>query len=51
MHLSSEQRELIKKLDESLKVHSAKHAPREKGFLEGVRRFFSSSDEGSKHSR
>ena len=51
VHLSAEQRELIKKLDESLKVHAARHAPREKGFLEGVRRFFSGSGEGSKHSR
>ncbi|HEY7996899.1 MAG TPA: DnaJ C-terminal domain-containing protein, partial [Steroidobacteraceae bacterium] len=51
VHLSAEQRELIRKLEESLKAHAAKHAPREKGFLEGVRRFFSGSDEGSKHSR
>jgi len=51
VHLSAEQRELIRKLEESLRAHAAKHAPREKGFLEGVRRFFSGSDEGSKHSR
>src|SRR5579863_9335964 len=48
VHLSAEQRELIKKLDESLRLHAARHAPREKGFLEGVRRFFSGADEGSK---
>src|SRR6202451_58788 len=52
VHLSAEQRELIKKLEESLKVHAAKHAPREKGFLEGVRRFFSRPDDGHlKHPR
>jgi molecular chaperone DnaJ len=51
VHLSSEQRELIKKLEESLKVHPAKHAPREKGFLDGVRRFFSGTDEGTQRSR
>jgi len=41
-HLSAEQRELIRRLDESLKRDGNRHAPREKGFLEGVRRFFSS---------
>jgi molecular chaperone DnaJ len=40
VHLSAEQRELIHRLEESLKVQPARHAPREKGFLEGVRRFF-----------
>jgi molecular chaperone DnaJ len=40
--LSAEQRELIRKLEESLKGDSNKHAPREKGFFEGVKRFFSS---------
>ncbi len=38
--LSSEQKELIRKLEESLKGDSAQHAPREKGFFEGVKRFF-----------
>jgi molecular chaperone DnaJ len=38
--LSSEQRELIRKLEESLTHDRHKHAPREKGFLEGVKRFF-----------
>ena len=42
VHLSAEQRELVRKLDESLKRDGNRHAPREKGFLEGVRRFFSS---------
>jgi molecular chaperone DnaJ len=41
VHLSSEQRELIRQLEESLKAHGAKHAPRQSGFLEGVKRFFS----------
>src|SRR6185312_6830850 len=40
VHLSAEQRELVRRLDESLQLHAAKHAPREKGFLEGVKRFF-----------
>lgn len=40
VHLSAEQRELIRSLEESLKLHPGKHAPREKGFLEGVKRFF-----------
>ncbi len=40
VHLSGEQRELIRKLEESLKENHTRHSPREKGFLEGVRRFF-----------
>jgi molecular chaperone DnaJ len=40
VHLSAEQRELVRQLEESLKAHGSRHAPREKGFLEGVRRFF-----------
>jgi len=38
--LSAEQRELIRKLEESLKDDGT-HAPREKGFFEGVKSFFS----------
>lgn len=41
VHLSAEQRELVRQLEASLKVHPGKHAPREEGFLEGVKRFFS----------
>ena len=41
VHLSAEQKELIHKLDESLKHGGSRHAPREKGFFEGVKRFFS----------
>src|ERR1700736_2594886 len=40
VHLSAEQRELVRRLEESLKAHGGKHAPRETGFLEGVKRFF-----------
>ncbi len=41
--LSADQRELIRKLEESLQGdgHAHRHTPRQKGFLEGVRRFFS----------
>jgi molecular chaperone DnaJ len=51
VHLSAEQRELIRQLEDSLRTHAARHAPREKGFLEGVRRFFAGTTEGSKQSR
>ena len=40
--LSAEQKELVRQLEESLKGDATKHAPREKGFFEGVKRFFSS---------
>ncbi|HTX25089.1 MAG TPA: molecular chaperone DnaJ [Steroidobacteraceae bacterium] len=41
--LSAEQRELVRKLEESLRADgdAHRHAPRQKGFLEGVKRFFS----------
>src|SRR5665213_4464073 len=41
VHLSNEQRAMLRELDESLKRDGAKHAPRQKTFLEGVKRFFS----------
>ncbi len=43
VNLSADQRELIRKLEESLQGdgHAHRHTPRQKGFLEGVRRFFS----------
>jgi molecular chaperone DnaJ len=41
VNLSADQRELIRKLDETLKGDTNRHAPREKGFFEGVKRFFS----------
>src|SRR4029450_5367070 len=37
--LSAEQKELIKQLEESLRGDADQHAPREKGFFEGVKRF------------
>jgi molecular chaperone DnaJ len=40
--LSNDQRELLRKFDESLKKDVGKHAPRGESFLEGVKRFFSS---------
>ena len=40
VHLSAEQRELVGKLEESLKENGTRHSPREKGFFDGVRRFF-----------
>src|SRR5215471_3999258 len=36
INLSGEQRELLRKFDESLRGDGSKHAPREKGFFEGV---------------
>jgi molecular chaperone DnaJ len=39
--LSAEQREIIQRLEESLKHDTQRHAPREKGFFDGVKRFFS----------
>jgi molecular chaperone DnaJ len=38
--LTAEQRELLRKFDESLKGDGRSHTPREEGFFEGVRRFF-----------
>ncbi|HEY4212282.1 MAG TPA: molecular chaperone DnaJ [Steroidobacteraceae bacterium] len=43
VNLSVEQKELIRKLEETLRQNSTRHAPREEGFLEGVKRFFSSA--------
>src|ERR1700742_1581916 len=42
VHLSAEQKELIRQFDATLKENSTRHAPREQGFFEGVKRFFSS---------
>ncbi len=41
VNLSAEQRELIQRLEESIHGDVHRHAPRQKGFLEGVKRFFS----------
>jgi len=40
--LSAEQREMVRRLDESLR--DGQHAPRQKGFLEGVKSFFSRAE-------
>ncbi len=42
VNLSGEQRELLRKFEESLKKGGKKHAPRGESFFEGVKRFFSS---------
>src|SRR6202162_3426946 len=42
VNLSNEQRSLLRDLDESLKRDGNKHSPRQKSFLDGVKRFFSS---------
>jgi molecular chaperone DnaJ len=41
VNLSAEQKELIRQLEESLRNDGNRHAPRQKGFFEGVKRFFS----------
>ncbi len=41
--LTTEQRELLRQFDESLKGDGRSHTPREQGFFEGVRRFFAGS--------
>ena len=43
VHLSADQRALLKELDDSLRRDGNKHAPRQKSFIEGVKRFFSGS--------
>ncbi|HEU4781242.1 MAG TPA: molecular chaperone DnaJ [Steroidobacteraceae bacterium] len=40
--LNNEQRELLRKFEESLQKDAGKHAPRGESFFEGVKRFFSS---------
>jgi molecular chaperone DnaJ len=40
--LSAEQRALLRELDESLRHDGGKHSPRQKSFLDGVKRFFAS---------
>jgi molecular chaperone DnaJ len=43
IHLSPEQRKLLQEFDESLRRDGNKHAPRQKSFFDGVKRFFSGS--------
>ncbi len=40
VNLASEQKELLRKLDESLRGDHKRHNPREQGWLEGVKKFF-----------
>jgi molecular chaperone DnaJ len=40
--LSAEQRDMLRKFDETLKKDASKHAPRGESFFAGVKRFFSS---------
>lgn len=41
VNLSREQKELLRRLDDSLRSGGARHSPRELSWLEGVKRFFS----------
>lgn len=40
VRLSSEQKELLRSFESSLKEHHSRHKPREEGFFDGVKRFF-----------
>jgi len=42
--LTSEQKELLRKFETSLKADEGRHMPREEGFFEGVKRFFTSAE-------
>jgi molecular chaperone DnaJ len=42
--LSSEQKELLRKFEASLKADDGRHTPREEGFFEGVKRFFTGAE-------
>lgn len=44
VNLSSEQKELLRRFEESLKTDHHRHAPREEGFFEGVKRFFTGAE-------
>ncbi|MEP7314671.1 MAG: molecular chaperone DnaJ [Pseudomonadota bacterium] len=39
--LSADQRDLLRRFDESLRTDDSRHSPREQGFFDGVKRFFS----------
>ena len=45
VHLNREQKDLLRKFDESLKKDAKHHHPREESWLDGVKRFFSSLGE------
>ena len=40
VHLSAEQRGLLREFEDSLRREGGKHSPRQKSFLDGVKRFF-----------
>lgn len=42
--LTSEQKELLRKFEASLKTDEGRHMPREEGFFEGVKRFFTGAE-------
>jgi molecular chaperone DnaJ len=42
--LSSEQKEMLRKFEASLKADDGRHTPREEGFFEGVKRFFTGAE-------
>ena len=44
VNLSGEQKDLLRRFEESLKTDHRRHAPREEGFFEGVKRFFTSAE-------
>ncbi len=44
VNLASEQKELLRKFEASLKANEGRHTPREEGFFEGVKRFFTGAE-------
>jgi molecular chaperone DnaJ len=40
VHLTAEQRELLQQFEDSIKLGGARHAPRQKSFFDGLKRFF-----------
>jgi molecular chaperone DnaJ len=42
--LSSDQKDLLRKFEASLKADDGRHTPREEGFFEGVKRFFTGAE-------
>jgi molecular chaperone DnaJ len=45
VHLTREQKDLLKKFDETMRKDTKRHHPREESWLDGVKRFFSSLGE------
>jgi molecular chaperone DnaJ len=45
VHLTREQKDLLKKFDETMRKDAKRHHPREESWLDGVKRFFSSLGE------